>query len=74
VVIPELVKEHWWEHILFTARARRLREALLRHGGPDLTVVIVPWAREAPHPEKIIEAEEPTTEAAAATARASRSR
>jgi amino acid transporter len=74
VVIPELVKEHWWEHILFTARARRLREALLRHGGPDLTVVIVPWAREAPHPEKIIEAEEPTAETAAATARASRSR
>ena len=59
VVIPELIKEHWWEHILLTGHARRLREALLRHGGPDLTVVIVPWARQAPHPEKIIEEEEP---------------
>ena len=23
----------------------------LRHGGPDLVVVMVPWAREEPHPE-----------------------
>jgi len=59
VVIPELIKEHWWDHLLFTRRAHLLREALLRHGGPDLAVVIVPWAREAPHPEKIIEDEEP---------------
>jgi amino acid transporter len=59
VVIPELVKEHWWEHILDTGRAAQLREALLRHGGPNLTVVIVPWARHPPHPEEIVEEEEP---------------
>jgi hypothetical protein len=62
VVIPELVKEHWWQHILHTRRTRQLREALLRHGGPDLSVVIVPWARDPPHPEKIVEEEGPREE------------
>jgi hypothetical protein len=62
VVIPELIKEHWWEQILDTGRARRLREALLRHGGPNLTVLIVPWTRDPPHPEKIVEEEEPREE------------
>lgn len=47
VVIPELVKEHWWDYVLTTQRAHRLRAALVRHSGPDLAVVIVPWAREA---------------------------
>jgi amino acid transporter len=66
VVIPELVKEHWWDYVLRTQRAHRLRTALLRHGGPDLAVVVVPWASEAPHPEKIIEEEEPAAQAPAA--------
>jgi amino acid transporter len=59
IVIPELVKEHWWERFLDSGRAAQLRQALLRHGGPNLTVVIVPWAREPPHPEEITEEEEP---------------
>jgi hypothetical protein len=60
VVIPEIVKEHWWDYLLLdSARARRLRAALLRHGGPNLSVVMVPWAREQPHPERVIEEEEP---------------
>jgi amino acid transporter len=60
VVIPEVVKEHWWDHLLLdSSRIRRLRAALLRHGGPDLAVVTVPWAREQPHPEQVIEEEEP---------------
>jgi amino acid transporter len=59
VVIPELVREHWWQHILHTGRTRQLREALLRHGGANLTVVIIPWARNPPHPEEIVEEEEP---------------
>src|SRR5207245_400130 len=41
VVIPEIVKEHWSDYLLHSSRARRLREALLRHGGPNLAVVIV---------------------------------
>ena len=52
VVIPELVKEHWWDYLLHSSRPRQLRAALLRHGGPNLVVVMVPWAREEPHPEK----------------------
>jgi amino acid transporter len=60
VVIPEVVKEHWWDYLLLdVSRARRLRAALLHHGGPNLAVVILPWAREEPHPEKVIEEEEP---------------
>jgi amino acid transporter len=60
VVIPEVVKEHWWDHLLLdSSRIRRLRAALLRHGGTDLAVVTVPWAREQPHPEQVIEEEEP---------------
>ena len=62
VVIPELVKEHWWDYLLHSYRTRRLRLALLRHGGPNLAVVIVPWAREEPHPEEIIQEEEPERE------------
>jgi len=68
VVIPEVVKEHWWDYLLLdSSRVRKLRTALLCHGGPDLAVVTVPWAREEPHPEKVIEEEEPgSTELATA--------
>jgi hypothetical protein len=69
VVITEVVKEHWWDHLLLdSSRVRRLRAALLRHGGPNLAVVTVPWAREPPHPEKVIEEEEPEPERPAASA------
>ena len=69
VVIPEIVKEHWWDYLLLDiSRVRKLRWALLCHGGPDLAVVTVPWAREQPHPEKVIEAEEPKPEPAAEVA------
>jgi amino acid transporter len=60
VVIPEVVKEHWWDYLLLdSSRVRKLRSALLRHGGPNLAVVTVPWAREEPHPEEVIAEEEP---------------
>jgi amino acid transporter len=63
VVIPEVVKEHWWDYLLLdSSRMRKLRTALLRHGGPNLAVVTVPWAREEPHPEEVIEAEEPRSD------------
>jgi hypothetical protein len=62
VVIPELVKEHWWDYLLHSSRPRQLRAALLRHGGPNLVVVTVPWAREEPHPEQVIQEEEPELE------------
>jgi amino acid transporter len=68
VIIPELVKEHWWDYLLHSSRPRQLRTALLRHGGPNLMVVMVPWAREEPHPEKVIEEEEPEPERPATAA------
>jgi hypothetical protein len=46
VVVPELVKDHWWQHILHNRRARRLRLALLRKGGDRIVVIGVPWHLE----------------------------
>jgi len=43
VLIPEVVKEHWYQHLLHAHHARHLRVNLLRHGGPRLTVINVPW-------------------------------
>ena len=43
VLIPELVLTRWWERLLHTGRAERLRAALLKHGGPRLNVMIAPW-------------------------------
>jgi amino acid transporter len=48
IIIPELVKNHWWEYLLHNHRARRLRAALLHYGGSRLIVVIVPWHLESP--------------------------
>ena len=59
VVIPALVEAHWWDHLMHTRRAHRLRQTLLRHGGPQLAVVLVPWTLEQPKPEAVIAAEEP---------------
>jgi amino acid transporter len=43
VLIPELVKQRWYQHILHSHRARRLRSQLLTYGGARLTVISVPW-------------------------------
>ena len=43
VIVPELIKRHWWQHLLHHRRARRLRAALLQRGGPDVVVIAVPW-------------------------------
>jgi amino acid transporter len=43
VLIPELVKQRWYQRILHTHRARRLRTQLLTYGGAGLTVISVPW-------------------------------
>jgi amino acid transporter len=59
VAIPTLVQAHWWDTLLHVGRVRRLRSTLLRHGGPDLAVVLVPWTLEQPRPEAVIAAEEP---------------
>jgi len=59
VVIPMLVEAHWWDRLMHTERVRRIRAILLRHGGPNLAVVMVPWTLEEPRPEAVIAAEEP---------------
>jgi hypothetical protein len=43
VLIPELVKEKWYQKLLHTHRASRLRRALLKHGGTRVTVISIPW-------------------------------
>jgi hypothetical protein len=43
VLIPELVKQRWYQRLLHANRARRLRSQLLRHGGTRLTIINVPW-------------------------------
>jgi amino acid transporter len=55
VLIPEIVKEHWWQHLLHTHRASRLRSAVLRYGGSRLVVVSIPLYLEEPDIEEAIE-------------------
>jgi amino acid transporter len=43
VLIPELVKQRWYQRLLHANRARRLRSQLLKHGGSRLTIINVPW-------------------------------
>jgi amino acid transporter len=46
VLIPELVTQRWYQELLHTHRARRLRVELLKHGGSRLTLINVPWRFE----------------------------
>lgn len=50
VLIPETVKDKWWQRVLHMNRAGKLRAKLLKFGGPRLTVATVPWrlAQEKP--------------------------
>ena len=50
VLIPERIQRHWYQHLLHTHRARRLRTRLLARGDPDLVVISVPWNPEPPAP------------------------
>jgi amino acid transporter len=69
VLIPELVKQHWWQYLLHRRRARRLRSALLRYGGSRLAVIELPWYREEPRIEEGLEEEEKAGKARPAAAR-----
>jgi amino acid transporter len=55
VLIPELVKEHWWQYLLHTHRASRLRSALLRNCGSRLVVISIPFYLEEPDIEEALE-------------------
>jgi hypothetical protein len=43
VLVPEIVKRHWYQHLLHAHHASRLRRKLLLHGGSHLTIMNVPW-------------------------------
>lgn len=58
VVIPLLNEARWWETLLHTHHERRLRTALLRHGGADTAVIGVPWQLQTPDPGRGIAEEE----------------
>jgi hypothetical protein len=58
VLIPELVKRHWWEYLLSNQRARRLRTAVLDYGGPRVVVIMVPWYLTPPRMADALSEEE----------------
>jgi hypothetical protein len=58
ILIPQLVKEHWWQYLLHAQRARRLRAALLRYAGSRVVVINVPWYLQEPDIEQGLEQEE----------------
>jgi amino acid transporter len=46
VMVPEVVKRHWWQFLLHQYRAERLRSALLKRGDRKLVLINVPWYLE----------------------------
>jgi len=59
IVLPEIVEGRWWGYLMHTHRERRLRSRLLRHGGPNVAVIGVPWQLEPSDPEQGLAEEEP---------------
>jgi Amino acid permease len=47
ILVPEVVKQHWYQNLLHAHRANHLRNALMRHGGSRLTVMSMPWYLDA---------------------------
>jgi hypothetical protein len=58
VLIPELVKCHWWDYLLSARRAARLRSAVLEYGGPHVVVINIPWYVTPPKIAEAMSAEE----------------
>ena len=58
MLIPELVKQHWWDYLLSSQHARRLRSAVLAYGGPRVVVIAVPWYLTPPKIEEAMSEEE----------------
>ena len=47
VIVPQLIKAHWWQRLLHDRRGERLKQALLQRGGHGIVVVNVPWHVDA---------------------------
>jgi amino acid transporter len=58
VLIPELVKQHWWEYLLHGRHAQQLRSVLLEYGGSRVAVMVVPWHLAEPKIEAAMTEEE----------------
>ncbi len=58
VILSELAGGRWWEVALHTGRTQRLRRQVLRHGGPAVSVLMVPWQLETVELERVIAEEE----------------
>src|SRR6185437_1992660 len=61
VLLPDVVKRHWWQYPLHSHRLRRLQTALLRYGGSRIVVTIIPWHLQEPRIEEGLEEEEETS-------------
>lgn len=59
VVLSEFVGGRWWEVLMHTHRMKRLRRQLLRHAGPGVAVLTLPWQLEAPETRVVLAEEEP---------------
>lgn len=57
VVLPELVKDRWWQYLLHTHRARRVRAMLLKSGLQNLVVMNIPWQLDGRRLEDELETE-----------------
>jgi len=58
VLIPELVKTHWWQYLLHGGRAHRLLSAVLEYGGSRVVAIVVPWYLQEPNIEEAMSEEE----------------
>jgi amino acid transporter len=43
VVVPEVLTAHWWQAILHTRKAAKLRSCLIRRGDHRIILIRVPW-------------------------------
>jgi amino acid transporter len=70
ILLPELIKTRWWQYLLHTHRARRLRTHLLRSGGSRIVLINIPWYLEEPDLDAVISEEAAAQEATAQEAAA----
>jgi hypothetical protein len=49
VLIPKVVKQHWWQFLLHHYRVESLARSLLRKGDPRLIVTTIPWYLDPAH-------------------------
>ena len=57
VVLNELTGGRWWEAALHTRRTHKLRSQVLSYGGPDVSVLVVPWQQTVDTAQKLAKEE-----------------